>query len=127
MLYIIKSNIFPLLHTVVARYGGTEVSCVCFYLSRAHELVIRAHELLIRVHKLLSRAHEINENIRMSPRCHSSSLCSVMLILIAYNCSIFNKATRSRYTYTHTCIRVYINVLDLVIVIDTTMRFHSNV
>ena len=28
-------------------YGDTEVTCVCFYLSRAHDILSRAHELLI--------------------------------------------------------------------------------
>jgi hypothetical protein len=27
-------------------YGGTKVTCVCFYLSRGHEILCRGHELL---------------------------------------------------------------------------------
>jgi len=29
-------------------YGVTEVTCVCFYLSRAHDLITRVHDMLSR-------------------------------------------------------------------------------
>ena len=36
-----------------------EVTCVCFYLSRAHDILRRAHEILRLAHELLSLAHDI--------------------------------------------------------------------
>jgi hypothetical protein len=36
-------------------YGGKKVTCVCFYLSRAHEILCRGHEFL-------SRGHEIDKS-----------------------------------------------------------------
>ena len=36
--------------------GGTEVTCVCFYLSRAHDILSRAHELISRTHEILSQS-----------------------------------------------------------------------
>jgi hypothetical protein len=42
--YTASSNLY--------NYGGTKVACVCFYLSRAHEILCRGR-------KLLSRGHEI--------------------------------------------------------------------
>jgi len=33
-------------YAVYYGYGGTEVTCVCFYLSCAHDILSRAHELL---------------------------------------------------------------------------------
>ena len=43
------------------KYGRTEVTCVCFYLSPAHDILSRAHELLkCRAHWLLSHAHDIH-------------------------------------------------------------------
>jgi hypothetical protein len=47
------------LRNYVKMYGGTKVKCVCFYLSRAHEILCCVHELLSRGHELLSRGHEI--------------------------------------------------------------------
>jgi hypothetical protein len=55
-------------------YGGTKVTFVCFYLSRAHEILCRGHELLSRGHEitkswvsrgheLLCRGHEINKSL----------------------------------------------------------------
>jgi hypothetical protein len=34
-------------------YGGTKVTCVCFYLSRAHEILCRGHGLLSRGHEIV--------------------------------------------------------------------------
>ena len=34
-------------------YGGTEVTCVCFYLSRAHDILSRAQEILSRAHEII--------------------------------------------------------------------------
>ena len=39
-----------------AFYGGTEVTCVCFYLSRVHDILRTSFKSCARV---LSRAHEI--------------------------------------------------------------------
>ena len=41
---IVKSENTIYLYTYT--YGGTEVTCVCFYLSRAHDILSRVHELL---------------------------------------------------------------------------------
>ena len=49
---------FPIITVASVRYGGTEVTCVCFYLTRAHD-ILSAHTLLSRAHELLSRAHEL--------------------------------------------------------------------
>jgi hypothetical protein len=35
-----------------AKYGGIKVTCVCFNLSRAHEILCRGHELLSRGHEI---------------------------------------------------------------------------
>ena len=60
-------------------YGGTEVTCVWFYLSRAHDFICRAHELLTRVHErlycayeLLSRAHDIISQSENTKYIHES-------------------------------------------------------
>jgi hypothetical protein len=34
-------------------YGGTKVTCVCFYLSRAYEILCRGHGLLSRGHEIV--------------------------------------------------------------------------
>jgi hypothetical protein len=33
-------------------YGGTKVTCMCFYLCRGHEILCRGHELLSRGHEI---------------------------------------------------------------------------
>jgi len=43
-------------YTYMYTYGGTEVTCVCSYLSRAHDILSRAHELICRAHDIISQS-----------------------------------------------------------------------
>ena len=61
-------------YAVYYGYGGTEVTCVCFYLSCAHDILSRAHELLSRAHELLSRAHDIISQSENTKYIHECSL-----------------------------------------------------
>jgi hypothetical protein len=39
-------------------YDSIEVTCVCFYLSRANDIVTRAHDIILRGHDIVTRVHD---------------------------------------------------------------------
>jgi hypothetical protein len=70
-------------------YGGTKVTCVCFYLSRAHEILCRGHEITkawprdtMSWPRDTSRGHEINKDTH-NQSCH---LCAIVKIVFSRSC-----------------------------------------
>ena len=59
MLRLIRVDALRIVHSVgfsrrtALMYGGTEVTCVCFYLSRAHDILSRAQEILCLAHEII--------------------------------------------------------------------------
>jgi hypothetical protein len=44
---------FKNLCDITPMYGGTEVTCKCFYLSGAHKVLCRGHKILSHAHKII--------------------------------------------------------------------------
>jgi len=75
-------------HKQTKNYSGTEVTCVCFYLSRAHELLSRAHDIISQL-----------ENIKYIPVClklaDSRTYINILYYILMQNADI----SVPKYTY----------------------------
>jgi hypothetical protein len=71
--FLSDSTKYKIITVAIETYGGTEVTCLWFYLSHAHELLCRANEFLGRAHeKIKSWAFVAMSCARESMLCRGS-------------------------------------------------------